>query len=211
MSLFYLIRHGTTQWNIKEVFRGQKDIELNEDGLKEAEATGLCLKNTPIQVIFSSPLKRAKKTADIIASYCKVPVEILDDITDINFGKWQGMSHEDVKNCFPELYKKWKQSPHTVTFPEGEGLQRVKDRAAHAIERIIASKKLHTFAIVSHRVVCKVLTCYFLGLDLSRFWYIRHDTCAISVFQSTQDGYLVLKLNDSCHLNNILQRPKTDF
>ena len=117
-----LIRHGETDWNTEQVFRGRIDVPLNRVGLSQAEAVGLSLKDRDIDALYSSPLKRAFETAHMVAKGRKLEVLSEEGFIDINFGLWQGISHQEVKADFKDLYARWINEPHKVTFPEGESL-----------------------------------------------------------------------------------------
>jgi broad specificity phosphatase PhoE len=206
-----LIRHGETDWNTEQIFRGRIDVPLNQLGLSQAEAVGLSLKNRTIDALHSSPLKRAFETAKMLAKGRNLEIISEDGFIDINFGLWQGIPHQKVKEDFKDLYARWISKPHTVTFPEGESLEEVKDRSEKALDTIIKSNPGKTVGIVSHRVVNKVLLCAVLGLDLSHFWYIRQDTCAVNSFEHKEGNYYLSCLNDTCHLKNVKGASKVDF
>ena len=104
MTEIILVRHGETEWNVAEIFRGRIDVELNETGIKQAELLAEYLSNVKIDAIYSSPLKRALKTAEIVAGSHKLDINITPGLTDFNYGKWQGLSHQEVKDKYKELY-----------------------------------------------------------------------------------------------------------
>ena len=128
MRLF-LVRHGRTQWNKEEIFRGRADIPLDEVGRKEAERVADRLQGEDIGLVLSSPLSRAREMAEVIAKGCGAPLEVREGLIDLDFGEWQGLSHQEVKERYPELYRRWKERPHEVIFPGGEDLEEVKRRA----------------------------------------------------------------------------------
>ena len=206
-----LIRHGETDWNTEQVFRGRIDVALNQVGLSQAEAVGLSLKDRTIDALYSSPLKRAFETAKMLAKGRNLEIISEEGFIDINFGLWQGIPHQKVKEDFKNLYAQWISDPHKVTFPEGESLEEVKDRSQKALETIIRSNPGKTVGIGSHRVVNKVLLCAVLGLDLSHFWYIRQDTCAVNSFEYKEGNYYLTFLNDTCHLKKVKGASKVDF
>lgn len=92
---FYFIRHGQTDWNKKNIAMGQKDIPLNEKGLEQARGAAVLLKNVCFRLIVASPLKRAKKTAEIIAASCKKSTVFLDEFKEARWGVRQGMDNGD--------------------------------------------------------------------------------------------------------------------
>jgi len=206
-----LIRHGETDWNTKQIFRGRKDISLNEVGLAQAKAVGASLKDVQIDVVYSSPLGRALETAKILADSRSLEIELEEGFIDIDFGKWQGVSHEKVKEKYEDLYEMWLKNPQMVTFPEGENLKDVRTRSMEALEKVIRKHPGKTLAIVSHRVLNKVLLCSILGLELSHFWYIKQDTCAINRFEYKDERFYLTLLNDTCHLKKVEGASPIDF
>jgi broad specificity phosphatase PhoE len=118
----------------------------------------------------------------------------------MNFGKWQGLSSQEVKERWPELARTWLTAPHRVTFPGGESLDVVKDRTAAALLKLIRQHEAETIAIVGHTVVNRVLLCFVLGIDNSNYWRIGQDTCAINVFDWNDGLFFIESLNDTCHL-----------
>jgi len=210
MTEVILARHGETEWNIGEVFRGRLDIELNQTGIKQAELLAEYLSNLKIDAIYSSPLKRALATAEIIATYYKLNVEIAPGLIDFDYGKWQGLPHQEVKDKYKKLYAEWINSPEKVKILGGESLNDVRKRATGVVDNVIA-KYEGTVILVSHRVVNKVLICALLGLDNSHFWNIRLDTCGITTFIYENERFILTKHNDTSYLKPIHTAPLTDF
>jgi broad specificity phosphatase PhoE len=205
-----LIRHGETEWNIKEIFRGRIDIKLNETGIKQVELLARYLSPVEIQAIYSSPLKRALETARVIAGYHQIDVEIAPGLTDFNYGRWQGLPLKELRDEYPELYAEWILNPHQVKMPGGESLDDVRTRATAVVDNII-SQKGEAAAIVSHRVVNKVLICALLGLDNSHFWNVKQDVCGITTFTYEKGRFILTSHNDTSFLKPIPKAPLSDF
>jgi alpha-ribazole phosphatase len=210
MTEIILVRHGETEWNVAEIFRGRIDIDLNETGVRQAELLAEYLSKIKIDAIYSSPLKRASKTAEVIARNHKLDVAIASELIDFDFGKWQGLSHQEVKNKYKELYAAWTNRPDQVKIPDGESLDDVRKRAMGVVGNIIERYK-GTVALVSHRVVNKVLICALLGLDNSHFWNIKQDTCGISTFTYENEQFILTKHNDTSYLKPIGKATLSDF
>ena len=210
MTQIILARHGETQWNVEEVFRGRIDIELNETGIKQAELLAEYLSGIKIDAVYSSPLRRALKTAEMIASYHKLDVEIAPGLVDFDYGEWQSLAHQQVKDRYKELYAEWINSPDRVKMPDGESLSDVRERALGVVSDVIA-KYEGTVVLVSHRVVNKVLICALLGLDNSHFWNIKQDTCGITTFTYQNGRFILIKHNDTSYLKPIQKAPLSDF
>lgn len=201
MTRIILVRHGETDWNKEQIFRGRIDVPLNPTGLRQARATGEALRNYKVDAIYSSPLSRAMETAKAIGTFHPdISVIGANGFIDIDFGKWQGMPHEKVKDEYRELYDKWQKEPHNVKMPDGEDLDDVKLRAIEALNNILAGHENETMVIASHRVVNKVILCAVLGLTNQHFWCIRQDTCAINIFDNSDTGFIISVINDTCHI-----------
>ncbi len=210
MTEIILARHGETEWNVAEIFRGRIDVELNENGRKQAELLAEYLSDVKIEAIHSSPLKRALRTAEMIANYHQLEVEIAPGLIDLDFGKWQGLPNQEVKDKYGELYAEWINSPDKVKIPAGESLNDVRKRAIGVVDEIIA-KYEGTVILVSHRVVNKVLICALLGLDDSHFWSIKQDTCGITTFTYENERFILTKHNDTSFLKPLQKAPLSDF
>jgi len=210
MTEIILARHGETEWNVAEVFRGQIDIGLSTTGVKQAELLAEYLSTAAIEVVYSSPLQRALQTAGAIARLHKLEVNVAPDLIDLNFGRWQGLSQEEVKEKYRELYTLWINHPEQVRVPDGEALHDVRKRVGRFIDKIIP-KHTGTVVIVSHRVVNKVIICALLGLDDSHFWKIRQDTCGISIFTLQNEQFILTRHNDTSFLKPLASPPLSDF
>jgi broad specificity phosphatase PhoE len=205
-----LIRHGDTAWNVEEIFRGRADVELNEIGIRQAELLAKYLADERIVALYSSPLKRTLKTAEIIAASHYIDVITAAELIDFDYGEWQGLSHDTVKGKYKVLYDEWLNNPHLVKMPKGESLDDVRRRAVSLVDRLIAERE-GTIALVSHRVIHKVIICALLGLDNSHFWNIRLDTCGITTFIYGKNRFVLTGHNDTSFLKPLERAALSDF
>ena len=210
MTEIILARHGETKWNVEEVFRGRTDVGLNENGVRQAELLAEYLGGLKIYGVYSSPLKRALKTAEVIARYHKLKVKAAPGLIDFDFGKWQGLPHQEVKRKYKELYARWRERPDLVQMPDGETLSEVRKRALAVVDEVVA-KHRGRVVLVSHRVVNKVLICALLGLDNSHFWNIRQDNCGTTVFAYENGRFILTKHNDTSYLRPLKRAELSDF
>jgi len=199
MTEIILARHGETKWNVEEVFRGRTDIELNQTGIKQAELLAGYLSKRKIDAIYSSPLKRAVKTAEIIAGYHGLDIEVAPGLIDFDCGDWHGLLRQEVQDKYKELYDLWVNHPDKVKIPGGESLNDVGERAISVLDDVIA-KHGGTVILVAHRVVNKVLICALLGLDNSHFWNIRQDICGITTFVHENGQFILTEHNNTSFL-----------
>ena len=199
MTRVILIRHGQTQWNDPERFRGRADIDLTDLGVRQAQATAEAVARWPVAAIYSSPLRRAIHTAQVIADRLELPVNPLPGIIDVDYGKWQGLSVAEAAR-YGELFELWRTRPHLVRFPEGEGLEEVRLRAKATLYEVAGQHPDQTTVLVSHVVVCRLLILSVLGLDSSSFWRVDQRLCAINMFEVRDTYFAATFLNDTCHL-----------
>jgi broad specificity phosphatase PhoE len=202
-----LIRHGQTEWNRVERFRGRADVPLNATGLAQAEATGMRVASDaslsgewqPV-AIYSSPLSRAVKTAEAIAKHFNLSVQIHHGIADIDYGQWQGLTPDQVKERWPDIHHAWYNAPHTARIPGGETLDDLRVRSMATVNDLAARHAGQTIVLVGHTVINRVILLGVLGLGNDRFWRLRQDTCAINVFEVDGGEFTLVSLNDTCHL-----------
>jgi len=206
-----LIRHGETDWNTANYFRGHEDVKLNAVGIAQAEATAEALKDTVFEAIYSSPLKRSLVTAVRIAKPHEMTVRERIDLLDINFGTWQGKKESDVQAAHSKLYQAWLEKPGKVKFPGGESTKKAWKRVNSGLREILFTHGTGTVVIVSHRVPLKLMTAYLLKKTRHDIGGIRHDPCAISRFEVTGREYKPVVLNDSSHLAKFGAGQARDF
>jgi broad specificity phosphatase PhoE len=205
MTRFVLIRHGQTVWNRENRFRGQLDPELDATGLRQAEATGRYVAaRWPAVAVYTSPLTRARRTADAVAAAQGLEARPFPNLLDISFGELQGKAWDEVSQRWPDVAQAWIYAPHTVQFPGGESLDVVRSRVTAGLDELIARHRDETVALVSHTVVNRVLLCAVLGLGNEHFWRLQQETCAVNTFDVTANGTFILGLlNDTSHLQGL--------
>jgi len=210
MAELILARHGETVWNVEKIYRGRTDVNLDEVGIKQAELLGNHLSNWELETIYSSPLRRAIDTANIIARYQKIGIHIAEGLIDFDYGEWQSLSEQTVKNLYPTLHDEWHNNPHKVRMPGGESLEDVKKRAIKVVS-VVLSEYQGRIVLVSHRVVNKVLICSLLGLGNSYFWNIKQDVGGITIFNYVDGRFVLTKHNDTSHLKELQKSVLDDF
>ena len=211
MTRILLVRHGRTEWNKGQIFRGTVDIPLDDQGRTEAGCARDWLAGESIDAAYTSPLSRSVETAEIILAPHGVPAVLHDGLVDLNYGDWQGKSLQAVQSEYPDLYAQWEEAPSTVVFPGGEGLGDVRDRVLATAHEAVSRHPGKTVLLAAHRVVNKVLIAALLGLDSSHFWEIGQDTCALNEFVYDRQRWICRSLNDTCHLRGLSNRVTADF
>lgn len=204
MTRIILVRHGQTEWNRNERFRGRADIPLNQTGLSQAEATGRRVASEwqPL-AIYTSPLSRSVKTAEAIAKHYRLDVQPHPGLADIDYGEWQGLTPDEARLRWPEEIDAWYNRPHLAKIPGGETLDELRERAMQTVNALAHQHPEGTIVLVGHTVINRIILLGILGLGNERFWKIKQDTCAINVFETDGNDYVLVSLNDTCHLHGL--------
>lgn len=167
---FYIFRHGETDYNREKRWQGCGiDTELNENGLKQAEKLIETLEPKNLQIIYSSPLKRAIKTAEIVAEALGVEVKIIKDLREANLGETEGMRKDEVAVRFQEVYNLWYNEEKDyvdIAFPGGETKRQIHQRMINVLENLLKTKE-NVIGIASHGSSIRYLL-FFLGKTLGR-------------------------------------------
>ncbi|MCC7164760.1 MAG: histidine phosphatase family protein [Anaerolineae bacterium] len=197
---FILIRHGETEWNKTERYRGRSDIPLNEIGILQAQKIATHLAAHKLDAVYASPLPRAIQTAKPLADSHNLEIQITADLLDIDYGAWEGMAREDIREKYPALHDKWVKTPGRVEFPGGESIRQVRLRVDKLFNKLCDDHLGETVALVSHRVTCHVAICIALGLANDSIWHIRQDIGCINCIESRDGAYIVTLMNETIHL-----------
>ncbi len=201
MTRIVLVRHGETEWNRVERFRGRADVPLNPNGISQAEAAARRIaERWRPAAVYSSPLSRALKTAEAIARRSHLSVEVHPGLIDIQYGQWQGLTPEEARRQWPRLVAEWYRAPGTMRIPGGESLDELRERCGRTISEIVDRHPGNTVVAVSHTVVNRVILLVVLGLGNDRFWRLRQDTCAINEIEAEGGELTLVSMNDTCHL-----------
>jgi probable phosphoglycerate mutase len=203
-----LVRHGETTWNREGRYQGRTDIPLSSDGEAQVRALGLRLAQIPIARAISSPLSRARKTAEAILVGRETKLELSDGLLEISHGQWEGQLATDIELSHAEMFGTWRTNPdrHVPAGPDAETLGDVEDRAWPVLLELCSSLGPgDTGLLAAHDAVNRALICRVLGLPLSRVWMFRQAPATLNVFSGPSFAELQLvRLNDSEHASPLL-------
>jgi len=196
-----LARHGQTQSNVTGFFMGWSDEDINDLGYTQAHSLAFRLASLPIDSVYTSPLKRARNTALILAKPHNLDLKVLDDLIEIKLGDWQGLHMDEISQKWPELWKQSRIDPSEVTMPNGESFQQVTERAARAFEMIVSDNQDKQVAMVTHDVVIRVLVAHILGASNSIYRQFEINNASLSTIRVTNGKARLITLNDTSHLD----------
>jgi len=202
-----LVRHGETYWNEeKRVQGGNSDIELNDTGWEQAGRLATFVKNENIIAILSSPLQRAKATAEAIASHHQLPVEVDQGLREMRFGELEGISISNLSTTFSQFLMQWWQDKETIKLPDGESLVELQQRAWQVIEYLLERHKNGpehnegtTVVIVSHYFITLAIILKALNLPLDCFAKFKLDLGGVSILEFQDYGTRLLTFNDTSY------------
>lgn len=174
----FLIRHGETDWNVLKKIQGSTDRALNQQGVLQAKTLARRLVSQKYQVdkIYTSRLKRAKATAEIVSDELQVPCEVKSGLEEMNLGNWEGKTWKEVITYNQEDYKIWRNNVRYSKPPMGESYQEVLDRFIPALQEI-ASSHDGDVLVVTHSANIMTLLSYMNQTkfeDMNRNFPIRN-------------------------------------
>lgn len=186
-----LVRHGITEWNEKELVQGLSDIELSQSGLKQARKVATRLARMKFDFIYSSPLKRASETAEIIARHHNCKIIHTSLLIERNMGELEG-------KCVEGLYEYWNNPRKRPR--NGENIYDIRKRISPFLDSLLKKHKGKTILIVSHGTTAKVMLCHLTGIPLSKSFVFRLANTSITEVELGNHGPRVVRLNDHSHL-----------
>lgn len=194
-----LVRHGKTEWNGLSRFQGKSDIPLNDEGKCQAELLAARLEGWEPAAVFSSPLSRARETAEIIASRNPGVSPVLrENLAEMGFGTWESRSLHEIESADPESFCRWKESPFECPPPGGESYNSVKSRVRSALDEILSEDGDRTVA-VSHGGILRMMLVLLLDLPPRQVWRMKISNCSATGIDVGKRGASLAFLNDDLH------------
>ncbi|WP_447973678.1 histidine phosphatase family protein [Nitrospira sp. Kam-Ns4a] len=185
MPILYLVRHGETDWNRSGQIMGERPVPLNETGERQARRLAGHVAGLAIRALCSSPVARARQTAEILAARLHLPVTEDRGLTEIGLGEWEGLFWRDLPDEITRrnLYA----APEETCPPGGETLRAVQERAVAAVERVLAREPDGPILCVSHADVVRAIVAHYSGLSLRLSRQLRVDHASLTGL-SLHDG-----------------------
>lgn len=193
----YLIRHGETDYNKARRLQGVTDIPLNAYGIELAEKTAEGLKNVHFDRIYTSPLIRARKTAEIIRGDRKIEIIPTEGLREISFGEYEGLVHmgEERNIPDPDFHYFFDAPERYVTPPGGESLMHLRERTTAFVKKIMndeANEGL-TFLMASHGAAIRAILSGLQNLPVAQFWSGPvHKNCGVTKIHSEHGRFEIV-------------------
>ena len=200
MTTILLARHGETDWNREGRFQGHADPPLNETGRAQAAALARELAGVALAAVYSSPLRRALETAEVVAAEHGLEPVAVDALREVDVGSWAGQSRDEIRTRDPQGYARWLDGESG--WEGGETYDELHARSVAAVTRLVLRHPGETILAVTHGGVVRAIAAHAAGLE-------RHDrrriigaaNCSLTVVQTGVDDRLSLvSFNDIGHL-----------
>ena len=188
-----LIRHGETDSNIRQTYLGWTDKELNEKGLQQVHHLRDRLKETKINGIYSSPLKRAMQTAEIINENFNLDIICSEGLKERNFGIWDDITYKELTERYPAEYNEWVNDWIKYRIKDGESAIEAYNRPAMFIDELLTSHTEGVFVIVTHLGTIRFILAHLLELGIESSWRFRVGNASTTRVE-IKDGFSVLTM-----------------
>lgn len=182
------------------------DLPLSEMGRQQALAASRALERRPINAIFSSPLRRALQTAQLIADSHNLAVQTVEALTECDVGVWEGLNWADIQRRDAEAFRAFEENPASTPYAGGESFQDVQDRAVPALQQLLNASS-GDVVVVLHNIVGRVVLAKTIGIATSKSRSIHLDNAGISILSVQNGESKMITLNSVLHLDGLMTPP----
>jgi broad specificity phosphatase PhoE len=203
VCLLYLIRHASTANNeaTPPRLQGRRDDPgLSALGREQAMRTARWLAGQGLDAVYSSPLLRARQTAEEVAKALRLTVKLVDDLTEIDVGRWEGLAWEEIEHRDPEAYRLFKSDASVHPYLGGENLSVVQARVIPAMAGLMEANLGRRVAVVAHNVVNRGYLTHLLDVPLRSYRAIPQDNCGVNLIRCVQGEPKLVTINAVWHL-----------
>lgn len=207
----YLVRHGATVLSAEDRFAGSTNVDLSDEGRKQAGALAERLSGEQLDAVYASPMKRTVETATIIAAPHGLELQTDDGLREIDHGRWEGLLRSEAEQRFGGEYAAWEADPFTFAPVGGEAGINVLARSLPVLRSIVERHANQAVLVVSHKATIRLLISSLLGFDARgyRDRLDQHPACLnILDFKDTVRARLML-FNDVSHYEGVPDRTLT--
>ncbi|WP_042478935.1 histidine phosphatase family protein [Bacillus ndiopicus] len=202
MLKLYITRHGETIWNTQGRLQGWQDSDLTESGIQNALALSNRLKDIEFDAIYASPSNRTVKTAYLLKGSRNKMIIEEPNLREIFLGNWEGQTHEEVEEQYPEEYYAFWHTPHLYIPTSGESFEQLQARVTDFLNHLTSQHQDGNILIVTHTVFIKALLMYCKKLAVEQLWAppFIHDT-SLSIIEIRNGNMDITMEGDISHRN----------
>ena len=206
LTRVFLVRHCQASGNLDGVFQGSIDTDITQTGQQQLEQLRERFRLQKLDAVYSSPLLRARRTADAVNFYHGLPVRIEQDLREIDAGVWEGEKWSEFPVKYPEDTLNWNLYPWRFAPQGGEPMQQVYDRVWQVMQRIVCENPHSDIAVISHGCAIRNIMCHAYGYEIEQLgeidWY---EQTSVTTLEFDEQGQpVIVDENDTSHLNEQL-------
>jgi broad specificity phosphatase PhoE len=201
-----LIRHGATDWNLQGRCQGATDLPLSDVGIRQAEELAATLSRESVRAVYSSDLKRARQTAQLISRPHDLEVTIEVGIRELDHGSLEGLTFTEIKENYPGFIGRWRTEPAEIEVPRGERLIDVAQRAWEGLNRIARRHQPgENVVVVSHNFPILGIVCRITGTHLNQYRTFHLDPCGVTrITYSGDNNWAVTQINSKDYISEVV-------
>jgi len=196
----FVLRHGETEWSRERRFAGWRDIPLSDAGRQQCEAAATALTPVAVASVYTSPLERARTSAETIAKPHGLDVRVEPAFREMGFGEWEGRTRGEVAASDPARYEAWRTAPEAFAAPGGESVATVAARVTAGLDELRAEHDGQSVVLVTHAIVVRLIVLGALGLGPERLWSVDAAPAGITELEYRDDWVTVHRMNTLAHL-----------
>ncbi|TMD31764.1 MAG: histidine phosphatase family protein [Chloroflexi bacterium] len=197
-----LVRHGQSTWNREHRIQGQLDPPLSEEGRRQAERLGRRWAGRRFVAAYTSDLKRALETAQLIGEATGASPLPSAGLREVYLGRWEGLNTAEIEQRFPEAWALWTKEPRWDVVPDGEGEKRFESRVNAELDSILGRHEHGDVLVVTHGGVIQVALHRIVGRPNHGLFPFRIENASISVIEKRNGRFVVSRVNDTSHLES---------
>jgi 2,3-bisphosphoglycerate-dependent phosphoglycerate mutase len=198
----FLVRHGQSTWNYERRIQGQLDPPLSEEGRRQASHLGRRLAGRTFAGLYTSDLKRAAETAQLVGRAVHIDPTTMAELREIFLGQWEGLRTEELASRFPEAWASWTVEPNWDLVPGGEGSAAFEARVGRALDQLFDRHPQGDVLAVTHGGVIQIALHHVVGRPGRGIFPFRIQNASVSVLEKRNGRVVVSGVNDIGHLEH---------
>jgi broad specificity phosphatase PhoE len=202
-TIIYFTRHGETKWNSEGRMQGQKGSSLTLKGQEQTLKLKDRLKNKKIDIVYTSNSKRAVETTNILCNGKKIKVIESRELMEMDFGKWEGMLFDEIKQKYPDNFNYFWNKPLLYKPEGGESFNELIKRVHTVLDKILDDNENKSILVVTHTVVLKCILSILEKRSIENIWEgdFIHPVSLTKVIFENKEEYKICYIANASHLN----------
>jgi broad specificity phosphatase PhoE len=207
--LMFLVRHAESTWNRTKKIQGQRDPQLSAYGKKEAGLVAKRFKDLSFDAVYTSPLRRAYQTAEIVVGK-KTPIVRVEGLNEICLGEWEGRTLRAIRKEYGDMFDRWAVSPTEISIPGGEDFKTFLRRVKKTLQRIESSHEGSNVLVVCHGGVISTYATVVLDLPPDDVWCLTVKNASLTIVEVGPELHKLITFNDISHLMSLKEFRTTE-